>query len=63
MVTEEFLSQLARNINSAHEAPVNRYQHFITAKVFLKCGLQKQADAVKQVQDDWILAKKSIRLP
>jgi len=53
MATEEFLSQLAKNPDSVHKAPVNRYQHFINAKVYLKCKLLKRADAVKQAQDDW----------
>ena len=49
---EDFLSQLAINPNSVHKAPVNRYQHFVNASVYLSCGI-KRADAVRRAQEDW----------
>ena len=53
MATEAFLSELGRNPNSVHRDPVNRYQHFINAKVYLNCSKLKRADVVKRAQDDW----------
>ena len=52
MATEEFLSQLASSVNAVHRAPVNRYQHFINASVYLNSGM-KRADAVRNAQVDW----------
>ena len=47
-----FLSKLAVNPNSVHRAPLNKYQHFVNASVYLSCGI-KQADAVRRAQEDW----------
>ena len=43
---------MAINPNSVHKAPVNRYQHFVNASVYLSCGI-KRADAVRRAQEDW----------
>ena len=51
-MVENFLSQLATNPNSVHKAPVNHYQHFVNASVYLSCGI-KRADAVRRAQEDW----------
>ena len=51
-MAENFLSQLATNPNSVHKAPVNHYQHFVNASVYLSCGI-KRADAVRRAQEDW----------
>ena len=49
---KDFLSKLAINPNSVHKAPVNRYQHFVNASVYLSCRI-KRADAVRRAQEDW----------
>ena len=51
-MVENFLSQLATNSNSVHKAPVNHYQQFVNASVYLSCGI-KRADAVRRAQEDW----------
>ena len=51
-MAENFLSQLAANPNSVYKAPVNHYQHFVNASVYLSCGI-KRADAVRRAQEDW----------
>ena len=51
-MAEDVLFQLANNPNSVHKAPVNRYQHFVNASVYLNCGT-KRADAVRRAQEDW----------
>ena len=51
-MVENFLSQLATNPNSVHKVPVNHYQHFVNASVYLSCGI-KRAGAVRRAQEDW----------